>query len=269
MMKRIIYFLIHFLFLESILGSSQTNSQIPNLVNQSFSAAAGTGNGGNPSINSITNTIGQQLNGATGGKAAGIINQITSISNNQPVNQVPTASSTLNNQASGKESTKETITEAIQGALTGIDPTSIDAEPKMDMTTDASAPAPGTNPNAPPTDSGNSGNSPNMMFGPDLDLMWNCKHNPAVDKEQCAKSMQLFCSGFCSRLNWAILTNRVTCLEICSDSNPMMEPCVEAGKRKRGVQKPPQTFNVSNPNAPPKTSISNPVATPEETVNNK
>ncbi len=222
---------MHFSVLSSLLGSNQPNNGIPGLVSQNVGSIIGNGPS---SAANMTNNIGQQVNQGTGGQFSGIIGQATSAVNNSTTSAPGNQSVNANSASADSGPTQLTATEALQGALTGIDPTSIDAEPKMDMTTDSSGPLSG-----------------DMMPGPNLDMMWNCKHNPGANQEQCATSMQLFCSGFCSRLNCAILTNRTTCLEICSDSNPMMEPCVSAGKRKRGVQAAPSTFNVANPNLPP------------------
>lgn len=140
---------------------------------------------------------------------------------------------------------------AISVTPIGIDPSSMDAEVKMPITTDASI-SPKADPNTPSItpDSGASGantatNTPSTPI--DFDLLWTCRQSPASikDKEKCATAMQFFCAGRCTRLNCAILTNRATCLDVCGSNNPMMEPCIMAGKRNTSVNIPLQSFPVT------------------------
>lgn len=136
---------------------------------------------------------------------------------------------------------------AISAAKPGIDPSSMDAEVKMPISTDASIP-PKPDPNAPPpiSDSGASGENASVSTPSqsiDFDLLWSCKRNSVIkDKEKCATAMQFFCAGRCTRLNCAILTNRAICLDVCGSNNPMMEPCVMAGKQKAAISTPMQNF---------------------------
>ena len=219
--------------IEKLLGPAQTNSQIPNLVNQSFNAAAGNGA---PPTNAITNTISQQLNGATKGQASGIIGQITSAINNQvaPSTGAPNSGASNNSNPANRISDKENNLESIEGALTGIDPTSIDAEKTI--------------PNMDPNQGTAGGGS---MPPPDLGLLWRCKRDSSMNKALCAVAIQNFCSGRCTRLNCMVPTNYVTCTDVCGEKATMMQPCMDAGKLNVG---PAQIMNVQgafDPSAPP------------------
>lgn len=144
--------------------------------------------------------------------------------------------------------------DALNAPPLGVDPKLMDAERNVPISTDGSIPPPdGSIPPPAPTDSGASGESAAPLTGgPNLEMLWNCKRNPTMSKEKCANEMQLFCSGYCTRLNCAILTNRTICLDVCNASNPMMAPCVSAGKRNILKQHlAPQTFPTGVGTYPP------------------
>jgi hypothetical protein len=90
---------------------------------------------------------------------------------------------------------------------------------------------------------------------PDLEFLWNCKRNPKMGADRCAAAMHFFCTGRCTRLNCAILTNRSICLDICGPSNPMMEPCVSAGKRNPNFVSLGQNFSGYPPGMMPPTMM--------------
>lgn len=119
----------------------------------------------------------------------------------------------------------------------GVDPTSMDAEVKMPSTDPITGATSATGGSAAP--------------GPDLNTLWKCKHDPAMNRALCTASIQLFCSGRCTRLNCLVPTNYVTCVDVCGEKATMMQPCVDAGKKNVG---PAQIMNVAgafDPSAPP------------------
>lgn len=81
---------------------------------------------------------------------------------------------------------------------------------------------------------------PTLGRGPNLEILWECKRNPEkINQDQCIGEMHFFCSGYCTRLNCAILSNRSICLDVCNVSNPLIVACVEAGVRNKLIQHPP------------------------------
>ncbi len=254
-----IFALLSLFCADNILGSAQPNFGIPNLqgltgaignsppsINNLASIGqqinGGAANNALSSATNLTNSLGQQLNGATGGQASGVINQATSSINNQTSTAIAGTQNTPpnsppgggKNSAPGDEPTKQTALEAIEGALTGVDPTSIDAERAV----------PNMDPN-----SGTAGGSNTPP--PNLELLWKCKRDSSMNKALCAVAIQNFCSGRCTRLNCMVPTNYVTCTDICGEKATMMQPCVDAGKLNVG---PAQIMNVQgafDPSAPP------------------
>ena len=105
----------------------------------------------------------------------------------------------------------------------GVDSTSPIAD------TQASIPEPSTDETSSATQ------DPLPVHGVDFEFLYNCANSPNMNQQKCDTARYFFCTGRCTRLNCAILTNRKICIEICGTAHPMMEGCIAAGKRNPAV----------------------------------
>ncbi len=113
----------------------------------------------------------------------------------------------------------------------GVDPTS----PDSDINAPIPEPDPANTENPDGSQTAGTDKPPPPVSEVDFDLLWNCAKAPNMNQQKCDSARYFFCTGRCTRLNCAILTNRQICVDVCGTSHPMMKGCIEAGKRTPAV----------------------------------
>lgn len=148
------------------------------------------------------------------------------------------ASAPTSSEKSPEAATPESATEALPPADNTSKDAPADTNPaETPLGVDPTSPNSDTQapiPEAPPEEPAATAEIP-PVHGVDFDFLYNCANAPNMNQQKCDTARYFFCTGRCTRLNCAILTNRKICVEVCGTAHPMMEGCIAAGKRNPAV----------------------------------